>query len=355
MKAVPLMLVAGALLLAPFTAGAASSRPSCTLTVTTPEDTETVKDEGEVLVSAGDKVSIAWKGKNAKTAKGPDRESTSVEGSTTVTAEESKTYTYEFSSGSRKETCSVEVNVVSAAFTEDRFESSSTKPTLRGTAEGVKEVRVRIESSEEGIKDYTTKDVKVKKGKWTVKTTKKLAEGTYSLTLLGPKSVGSPELAESELVVGDKKSAAKADTTLAVSSVPLLWGGVARANASIPLSYLQVSNVGTKPGQVTGFTVRQNGNASTDAVIGLSTVDDKGLSRAETTGTRPFSKNVATAPAIATLAPGEVKLFTIKAQIGPSVASYLGSALMIDVTGIETNGKVRASLPIKGTTWTFGF
>ncbi len=348
--------VGGMLLFTPFAAGAASTRPSCELRVTTSEDDRlTIRDEGVMLVDVGEKVDIAWEGKNAKTAEGPRGEDIELTGSTTFTASTSETYSYEFRSGSRKATCSVDVNIVDASFSEDLYESKANKkPYLSGTAEGVTAVRVVITPADGEGKTYTTKETKVKNGKWRVKVSKKLSEGAYDLTLIGPKKLGSRDLADSTLVIGDKKTAS-VDTTLVVSAVPLLSGGVARANASIPLSYLQVSNIGNKPATVTGFMLKQNGRASTDGIIQLSTVDDKGLSRAASTGTRPFSKGVATAPANGTLLPGETKLFTIKAQVGSSVAVYAGSSLMIDVTGVETNGKVRANLPVKGTTWMFGY
>ena len=51
-------------------------------------------------------------------------------------------------------------------------------------------------------------------------------------------------------------------------------------------------------------------------------------------------------------APGQIHLFTIKAIMTPNVLPYIGAALMIDVTGIETAATVRDPFPIRGTTWT---
>ena len=47
-----------------------------------------------------------------------------------------------------------------------------------------------------------------------------------------------------------------------------------------------------------------------------------------------------------------MRLFTIKAIMTPNILPYIGTTLMIDVTGIETAAAVRDPFPIRGTTWT---
>jgi hypothetical protein len=144
-------------------------------------------------------------------------------------------------------------------------------------------------------------------------------------------------------------------TTLAVGSVPLLVGGVATAGESVPISYLQITNVGTSSARLTGFWVIQNGTAPTASIVGLSTVDDSGGSRgyaASTAASSLFINGSAFVPTDAYIEPGQLRLFTIKAMLAPEVSASLGTTLMIDVTGVETTAALHASFPIRGTTWT---
>lgn len=144
-------------------------------------------------------------------------------------------------------------------------------------------------------------------------------------------------------------------TTLAVQSIPLLFGGTAHTGESVPVSYLQITNVGTAGAQVKGFWIKQNGSAPPQAIIGLSTVDDVGGSRGLAgglEGTVLFQNGRAFAPTDAYFAPGQMRLFTVKAMLTQNVLPYSGTQLMIDVASIETTGMVSGQFPIRGTTWT---
>jgi hypothetical protein len=144
-------------------------------------------------------------------------------------------------------------------------------------------------------------------------------------------------------------------TTLAVQSIPLLVGGTVHAGQSVPISYLQITNIGKEGALLKGFWVKQNGSASTTSVTGLSTVDDKGGSRGFSGGlewSTPFKNGLAFAPTEAFFAPGQMKLFTIKAVMTNAVSMYVGTQLMIDVSSIETTATVKGQFPIRGTTWT---
>lgn len=157
--------------------------------------------------------------------------------------------------------------------------------------------------------------------------------------------------------VGTSTASFVGTTTLAVQSIPLLFGGTARAGESVPISYLQITNVGGECALLTGFWVKQKGSAHTDSVVGLSTVDDKGGSRGLVGGTvgtttSPFQNNVALAPTNAFFAPGQMRLFTIKAIMARDVTLYVGTQLMIDAESIETTASVKGQFPIRGTTWT---
>ncbi len=146
-------------------------------------------------------------------------------------------------------------------------------------------------------------------------------------------------------------------TTLSVSSVPLLWGGTASAGSSVAISYLKVVNIGKASTTLKGFLLQQNGSAPGEAVIGLSTVDDNGEPRGLSggkEGSTPFKKGVAYAPAHAVFAPGQMRLFTIKAIMSNNLSAYVGTQLKIDVTGVDANATINGSFPMRGTTWTLG-
>lgn len=143
-------------------------------------------------------------------------------------------------------------------------------------------------------------------------------------------------------------------TTLRVSNVPLLSGGIAYPGASVPVAYLQVQNTGANTATVRGIMLAQRGSASTDAMIGLSVIDDKGLSVAFTGGgavSAPFAGSEATARMEASIAPGQRRLFTVRAMMAPVLSSFRNSSIILDVTGIESDAPVTAAFPIRGTVW----
>jgi hypothetical protein len=144
-------------------------------------------------------------------------------------------------------------------------------------------------------------------------------------------------------------------STLVVAPVPLLSGGVAHAGDTVPVSYLQITNVGSATTTLTGFTVVQKGSAPTSAIIGFTTVDDKGGSRGTTGGTEGltvFTDGTAIAAVNATFAPGQMKLFTVKAVLSKNVSAAIGKTLMLSISGLETPAAAKGSFPISGTTWT---
>jgi len=150
-------------------------------------------------------------------------------------------------------------------------------------------------------------------------------------------------------------SANSKDAILTASSLPLLTGGYAAPGASVPVAYLKLVNTSTSVATVHGVWLQQNGSADTSAVIGFSTVDDKGMNRTTLggeEGTTPFKDDVAYVPLLnATLAPGQLRIFTIKAQLSKALSSSLGSTLMIDVSSLDTAAEIKSDFPIRGTTW----
>lgn len=227
--------------------------------------------------------------------------------------------------------------------------STGKKASLKGTATDVSRIRVVVTSEDTDKTVFKSKILKVKKGAWKASVTKKLKDGQYTVSVLDYDDKKHPELVDETLTVG------KSQAVLTASSIPLLGGGTANAGALVPVSYLQIRNTSKSTVDLKGFWVAQSGSAADGAVIGFSSVDDKGGSRASVggfEGTAALSKGKAFIPSSATFAPGERKLFTLKAQLSSSVEKYLGSTLMLDVTGIEGNGTFNGAYPIRGTTWT---
>jgi len=179
---------------------------------------------------------------------------------------------------------------------------------------------------------------------------------------LPPKKPAAPIAAKTETTTeifltdrNGERSVLPATSTLSVSPVPLLSGGIVHVGTSVPISYLKVVNTGREHVVLTGFWIKQNGSAPVESIIGLSTIDDRGGSQnfvGGIEGKTPFDGKSALAPTNAKFAPGQIRLFTIKAHLTANVSAYIGKNLMIDVTGVETNVLVKGVLPIRGTTWT---
>ncbi len=339
----------------PLATHAASTKPTCSLTVTTPIGEVTMHKEKDVLLKKGDDIEIEWESKNAKKAFDGDGDAISLSGSATSSSTKNTTYTYRFSSGNKKVTCAVSVVIASGSIKESSLSSDSPKPMLSGKATGVKNVHIELYKEGTTKPLYTSKSIKVKGSSWKVKISKKLPDGTYDVVVRGPKDMALNTLATGTLVVGDGDAGTSSATTLVVKSVPLLSGGVAHAGGSVAVSYLQVINVGKETATLKSFTLKQNGSASTQSIITLTSTDDIGTSKSSTggvEGSTPFKNGIASVPTNATLMAGETRLFTIKAVLTNNVSSYIGKQLMIDVTGVTANASVKGAFPIRGTTWT---
>lgn len=186
--------------------------------------------------------------------------------------------------------------------------------------------------------------------------------GTYTYTFReGRRSV---TCSASLTLAGTSSDSSSADEStssggsVSVSAIPLLSGGVAALGASVPVSYIKVYNPSTEPAVVNGFTLTQNGSADADVVIGFSTNDDKGGSRATiggTEGTKLFKNGKAFVPLKASIGPGKFSIFTIKAQLSRIASGDAGKSLMLDVASIDTTASIRGTFPIRGTTWTLNF
>ena len=345
-----------ALALMPSVTLAASSKVSCELTVTTPYDEASFDRDEEVLVQKGDEVTIAWEGKNATDAEDGDEDEIDVEDSITVTAREDATYEYRFTNKSRKADCAVSLKVVDVSIDEDSLATDDNKPTISGEAEGTKTVRLEI-MNDDGKRVFKSKNERVRGDEWNVRVKKSLKDGAYDMRLFGERGTELDLIATSTLVIGEGSSSAdtpssvKAGGTLSLSMIPFLMGGNASPGATVPVAYIKVENTGSSAATIEGFTLKQNGSASTDAVVNVQTNDDKGGSRYTTSGVGLFKNGSVYVPLPSVVAPGQIRIYTIKAGLSASSGAYAGQSLMLDVTGVTTGAKVPSAFPIRGTTF----
>lgn len=241
---------------------------------------------------------------------------------------------------------------VSASFDEEAIVTTTTKPTITGEAEDLQKLRLIVRNDDGKI--VYKRDVRVKNDEWKAKIAKSLRKGEYEVALYAGKSARGEALATTTLTLERKgKKSSAAGTTLSVSSVPLLFGGTARANTSVPVAYIKVVNTSTKDSSIEGFTLNQRGSAPTSVITGFATNDDKGGSR--TTVGAPFKGTKVYVPLAATLTSGQMRIFTIKAMVGTDARVHSGRQLMLDVVSVESSAKVRGAFPIVGTTWTLGY
>jgi len=345
----------------PFSASAATKKPTCAITVTTENGVEKFTKSGDFYVAEDEEFEIAWTSKNATKAVDGDRDPIALSGSENVSIDEKTEYSYTFSSGSKKVTCEVTAIVAEGTIDSSSLTTSSTKPTITGTATGAKKVWITLTDDDTDIV-YKSKEKRVSKGKWKIKLPKAIAKGTYDVQLYGEKKVDLNKLATGTLTVGTTSSSSGSSntssgtsaSTLSVSAIPLLSGGFGRANASVPVTYLKVVNTGTETATLNGIWLKQNGSASNSVVTGFSTSDDKGGSRS-TVAANFNSSNKVFVPLVATILPGQLRIFTLKAQLATSVATSVGTTLMLDVDSIDTNSKKAGMFPVRGTTWTLSY
>lgn len=169
---------------------------------------------------------------------------------------------------------------------------------------------------------------------------------TYSYTF---SKGGTTATCTATLKVGN--TVPEGPTTLSVQSVPLLSGGVALPGASVPVSYIQVRNTGTAGTLLKGLWVRERGTAPEASVASITTVDDKGVTMNTLTNSSVFANGRAYATTNSYFVPGQLRLFTIRAQMAPSLSNYRGTQLRLEVDGIDTDASTTSRFPIAGTAW----
>lgn len=244
-----------------------------------------------------------------------------------------------------------------ATFDQDRLVTDSSRPTLSGEAEGTRTVKLIVTRADSDKKLYS-RTTRVRGGEWKTRIGKKLSDGVYSVTLESDRKSGREDIATATLVVGEEDDATAytrdtSATTLSVSNIPLLWGGLARAGQTVPVSYLKVTNHGKESAFISGFYVEQRGTASTAALTRFSSYDDKAQVLASADAQAALENGRAFVPAPLTIEAGQTRLFTLKTTVAPYVLTHVGKQIQIVVSGIQTNAKkTSAAFPIMGTTWT---
>ncbi|MEK7099734.1 MAG: Ig-like domain-containing protein, partial [Patescibacteria group bacterium] len=285
-----------------------------------------------------------------------ERDEVALTGTSTLTVDSSDTYSYRFSAGSKHVDCSVKTVMVEGDIDADALITNDTTPTLSGSASGTKTVRVVVRTSDATNQIvYESKDLKLKRGDWTITLPRALDRGTYQVELHGAKDLKLNTITERTLLIGSGTGSSTTGGSLSISSIPLLTGGAASAGSSVPIAYVQLTNNSARATSITSFRLVQNGTAPAAAVLGFSTSDNLGGSRTMTGGIEgrtPFVNGSAFIPLEATILPGQFRIFTLKAQLSRTSMSYAGTTLMIDVSGVDTNGKINGLLPLRGTTWT---
>lgn len=343
----------------PFVVSADEPGPICLLAVIASGKALVVQgDDNEMLLSGGKNFHIIWAGGNADTAVDRNRDVIPHVGLALMSPEKTTTYSYTFSAGNEDVTCSMKVYVVSGNIDASSLQTDASRPTLSGEVSGLTTVRLEIFEKGNSKVFYTDDDIDVRNEEWEVKIAKQLPDGTYDVVLRGDKKVNFNTLATETLTVGDDGSDESSSGILVVESIPLLSGGIVHAGGKVSISYLQVTNIGKESAVVQSFSVKQNGSASTQSVIGLTSADDKNTSSGSVggiEGNTPFKNGVASIPVNAIIAPGQMLLFTLKALVTADTSAYIGKQLMLDVVGINSNGTEKGAFPIRGTTWTISY
>lgn len=231
----------------------------------------------------------------------------------------------------------------------------ASKPTLSGMVFGATQVRVLVRKVGSTNIIYKSKTLNVRDYRWEARVTKKLADGMYTVEVVAPEL--SQTVVTEVLVVGSPQAAPAASPTtlgsLIVAPISLLLsGGVAGQGSAVPIAYLQITNAGKNPATIQGFWVKQNGSAPVQTIAGLSVIDDQGMVRGTAGGTTLFDGQQAFAPGQTVLAPGQMRLFTIKATLSNTATMYAGTQLLLDVVSVHADATAKGMFPLRGTTWT---
>ena len=236
------------------------------------------------------------------------------------------------------------------------------KPKISGISTDQKYLQVLIYKDGQSKIYYKSGKIRVLNDKWKMTSSKKMPTGKYTVVVTEYKKPNDI-LAKEVLTIESKNSNSnssvnsKTGTALKVSPILLLAPGIARAGTSVPISYLQVTNTSSETVILSGFKLKQNGNASDKSVIGLTVTDDKGGSRGifgGNEGAVVFKNGVADFVTESVFVAGQMRLFTLRAIVSQNVADQIGKELSIDVASITSSKGTLGEFPIRGTIWVIG-
>lgn len=337
---------------------AASTRPTCTLSVTSDEATTSVRTGSKIVVRTGALYTLSWKSQNASKAVDRNGKGIALNGSTTTVATKNTSYSLKFSQGSYQSTCTLSVSLVSGTVTSPSAGSSSKPVVVAGRAHGLSSVMVTVTPF--GTTTATSsKNVSVRHGTWSYAVPQTLGNSLYQVLVSTTKGGMTTNVATSTLNIGNVPVVPIfAPTTVVVVPVPLLIGGIAHPGATVAVGYLQFINIGLATTTITNISLTQSGNAPVASIVGLTTISDNGVAKGSVgnmLSATPFIGNTATVPLGLVLAPKEMRLVTMKAVATSNVTPYLGTKLTLLVSGIGTTAHVQSKLPLFGTIWTFGY
>jgi hypothetical protein len=337
---------------------ASTVHPGCTLTVTIDGVESPVRSGTKISIREGVLFTIAWVSHNAD--KGVDRNGKviALAGSTTTVVTSNTNYLLRFSAGGYQSTCTLSTYVVSGSVTTALVASSSKPITIAGRARGLDTVSVSV-TLFGTTTAASSKNVSVRHGVWTYVVPQKLADGLYYIAISSTKSGITTLVATSTLNIGNVPVVSvPVPTTIVVVPVPLLIGGVAHPGATIAVAYLQIINIGLATTTIQTVSLTQSGTAPVASLVGLTAISDNGVAKGSVgtmVGGTPFIGSNATIPLGLVLAPQEMRLVTIKAIITTNVLPYLGTKIMLLVSGVGTNARIQSTLPLFGTVWTLGY
>lgn len=292
----------------PFAASAATFPPECAVLTKTASGQfwPMINHKLYLIQNAGEPLTIIWGGANATTAHNEQGSPIAFTGQQIVSPTQTTTYSYTFvGSEGAQTTCSVTTVVFGS------------RGVLQGNA---------------GVNTTATAP--------TVTT----VTSTPSTTTITTVPAGTNSTA----------STPPSLEPFSASEIPLLSGGYATPGSSVAVQYLKLVNLGKNNTFLPGIWLKQDGTAPVSSVIGFSSIDDKGTlssSIGGTEGSTPFQNGRAFIPLNANFAPGQFRIFTIKAQISNNISASYGTNLVLDVVTVDTKGTVAGSFPIQGTTW----
>lgn len=229
-----------------------------------------------------------------------------------------------------------------ASFSGASLDTTDSTPTLKGAADRYDAVYATIKDAK-GTLVYRSKTVDTKKDAFSIEVLKKLGAGTYTVRLYDEDRKFLTKSALTVRVPGAGR--------ITVSGIPLLMGGPVRAGSSIPVAYVQVRNTSTATTTLKGFDLAENGPGSGIGISGFETSDDKGGSRTvvgSAAGPTRFTDGKAFVPLSATIAPGALRIFTVKAIAANDPKADLNATLIVDVAGVQADGTVTGAFPLRG-------